>query len=166
MLLTLPDGTDLRIRPIVPEDKPLLIEGLRRLSPESAFRRFLSPKVNFSAAELRYLTEVDGVDHIALVALLADDPQRLVAVARLVRTDAETAELAITVGDPWQGRGIGRALVEMLAKEARARGVKRISGTMLAGNRPALRLMQGFGTHIDHDAMSHGVREVITRLAA
>ena len=85
MLLALPDGTNVLIRPIAPEDKPLLVEGLRRLSPEAAFRRFLSPKVSFSAAELRYLTEVDGHDHVALIAVRLDDPNRLVAVARYVR---------------------------------------------------------------------------------
>ena len=57
----------LLIRPILPEDKPLLVAGLRALSPESAMKRFLSPKVSFSAAELRYLTEVDQRDHIAYV---------------------------------------------------------------------------------------------------
>ena len=48
-----------------PEDKPLLVAGLRALSPETAMKRFLTPKVSFSAAELRYLTEVDQHDHIA-----------------------------------------------------------------------------------------------------
>ncbi len=163
MLLTLRDGTTVFVRPIAPEDKPLLVEGLRRLSPETSFRRFLSPKVSFSAAELRYLTEVDGHDHIAYVALQGDT---LVAVARLVRTDAETAEMAIVVGDPWQGLGLGRQLSALLADRARQQGIRRISGTMLAGNRQALRLMKGFGTHIDHDEMSHGIREVVTRLAA
>src|ERR1700760_3699635 len=85
MLLTLPGGTRVRVRPIAPEDKPLLSDGLRRLSPETAFRRFMSPKVSFSEAELRYLTEVDQVDHIALVAVAAGDPTLLIAVARCVR---------------------------------------------------------------------------------
>src|SRR5215218_3506821 len=113
MLLTLHDGSTVRVRPIAPEDKPLLAEGLRRLSPEASFRRFLSPKVSFSAAELRYLTEVDGHDHIAYVVLQGDT---LVAVARIVRTDAETAEMAIVVGDPWQGQGLGRRLAALLAQ--------------------------------------------------
>ena len=52
MLLSLTDGTTVSVRPIAPEDKPLLADGLRRLSPETAFRRFLSPKVSFTAAEL------------------------------------------------------------------------------------------------------------------
>ena len=69
MLLTLLDGTTVFVRPIAPEDKPLLVAGLRPLSPETAMKRFLSPKVRFSAAELRYLTEVDQHDHIALVAV-------------------------------------------------------------------------------------------------
>ena len=73
----------LLVRPITPEDKPLLVAGLRALSLESSMKRFLSPKVSFSASELRYLTEVDQRDHIALVVLEGD---RLVAVARCVRT--------------------------------------------------------------------------------
>src|SRR4051795_4010973 len=108
MLLTLPDGTRVHVRPIVPEDKPLLVDGLRRLSPEAAFRRFMSPKVSFSEAELRYLTEVDQVDHIALVALAAEDPARLIAVARCVRVAPDTADVAGVGGDPWQGPGGGR----------------------------------------------------------
>jgi acetyltransferase len=163
MLLTLADGTTVTVRPIMPEDKPRLVAGLRSLSPESAYRRFLSPKVSFSAAELVYLTEVDQRDHIALVALIDDV---LVAVARCVRVDAETADIAIVVGDPWQGLGLGRALGGLVAEKARAQGVKRIAGTMLAGNGPAFHLMRGFGTHIDHDEIAHGVREVGTRLAA
>jgi acetyltransferase len=163
MLLMLPDGATVLVRPIAPEDKPLLVDGLRQLSPETAFRRFLSPKVSFSAAELRYLTEVDGRDHIAFVAL---HDNRLIAVARAVRTDPETAEMALTVGDSWQGRGLGSRLAALLADHMRAQGVTKISGTMLAHNTAAWRLMRGFGSQVDRDVMSHGVREVVTRLAA
>ena len=63
------------IRPIRAEDKRMLADGLRRLSPESVQRRFLTPKRSFSRAELRYLTEVDGRDHVALVALDPTDPE-------------------------------------------------------------------------------------------
>ena len=163
MLLSLTDGTTVYVRPIAPEDKPLLADGLRRLSPETAFRRFLSPKVSFTAAELRYLTEVDGRDHIAYVALLDG---RLVAVGRAVRIAPDTAELALTVGDPWQGRGLGKQLGALLAEKMREQGVTKIAGTMLAGNKAALRLLRGFGTQVDRDVISHGVREVVTRLAA
>src|SRR5215217_5045440 len=99
MLQILVDGTLVTIRPIEPDDKRLLVDGLRRLSPEAAFKRFLSPKVRFSEAELKYLTEVDGHDHIAYVAVRGDT---LVAVGRVVRVDRETADIAILVWDEWQ----------------------------------------------------------------
>src|SRR3954463_177461 len=108
MLLTLLDGTTVFVRPIVPEDKPLLAEGLRQLSPETAMKRFLSPKKTFSAAELRYLTEVDQHDHLALVAVDAHHPSQLIGVARCVRVSEDTADMAVVIGDPWQGLGLGR----------------------------------------------------------
>jgi GNAT superfamily N-acetyltransferase len=168
MLLALPDGTKVLIRPITPEDKPLLAEGLRRLSPEAAFRRFLSPKVSFSAAELRYLTEVDGHDHIALVAVQAEEPSSLIAVARCVRTaPGDMAELAIVVGDPWQGLGLGAVLTRELSRLAAREGIRRMSGSMLAYNRPAFRLMRkSFETPFEEDQLSGGVREIVARLAA
>jgi acetyltransferase len=163
MLLTLLDGTTVFVRPIVPEDKPLLVDGLRRISPETAMRRFLSPKTSFSEKELRYLTEVDQHDHIALVAVRADC---LIAVARCVRVSADTADVAVVVGDPWQGLGLGRRLMRVLADAAAREGITRFAGTMMADNRPALRLMRGFVVPLERDVVSHGVREVVTRLAA
>jgi GNAT superfamily N-acetyltransferase len=166
MLLTLLDGTTVLVRPIAPEDKPLLVDGLRRISPETAMRRFLSVKVRFTEAELRYLTEVDQHDHIALVAVDARDPQMLIAVARCVRVSEDTADMAVVVGDPWQGLGLGRRLVRRLTSAAADEGIVRFAGTMLADNRPALRLMRGIGTEFERDVISHGVRDVITRRAA
>ena len=71
------------VREIRPTDKAALSDALHRLSDETVYRRFLSPKPDFSAAELRYLTEVDGWNHHALVAVPADDPERIIAVAPL-----------------------------------------------------------------------------------
>jgi acetyltransferase len=153
----------LLIRPITPDDKPLLVAGLRALSPESAMKRFLSPKASFSAAELRYLTEVDQHDHIAYVAL---EDGVLVAVARCVRVGPDVADVAIVVGDPWQGQGLGRRLLALLAERAAEEGITRFAGTMLADNRQALRLMRGFALPLERDVVSHGVRDVVTRLAA
>ena len=160
MLLTLPDATTVLIRPIAPEDKPLLSAGLRQLSPETAFRRFLSPKTSFSAAELRYLTEVDQVDHIALMAVDArfGGP---IGVARCVRVAPDTAELAIVIGDPWQRMGLGRTLIGELADRAAAHGIERFSGTMMATNRGAVRLLRGFGSHVESDVIAGGVREIV-----
>jgi hypothetical protein len=64
----LPDGLEIAVRPIRPEDKPLLAEGIRHQSAQTIERRFMSPKPRLTAAELRYLTEVDGCNHVALIA--------------------------------------------------------------------------------------------------
>jgi GNAT superfamily N-acetyltransferase len=168
MLKRLPDGTQILIRPIRPDDKALLEQGLHNLSETSVQRRFLTPKPRFSRAELRYLTEVDGRNHVALVAERPNAPVRaLIGVARYVRLpdDPEAAEVAVVVADPWQGRGIGTLLVDELAPRARARGVRRFTATMAGDNRPAHRLFQKLARHAEE--RHHGaVTEVVTDLAA
>jgi RimJ/RimL family protein N-acetyltransferase len=131
---------DVRIRPIRPEDKALLNWGLSRLSDATVQRRFLSPKPRFTDAELRYLTEVDGHDHVALVAI--DEDGDLVGVGRFVRLeDPPEAEIAIVVADPLQGQGLGTRLGHALVEEAIRHGVERFTATMQGDNRPAHRLM-------------------------
>jgi protein lysine acetyltransferase len=168
MRYELPNGTSVRIRPIAPGDKEKLVTGLRRLSDESIRKRFLAAKPRFSSAELRYLTEVDGVNHIALVAVLEDDPNTLVAVARCVRLPDRpaTAEMAIVVGDPWQGQGLGRALATALGDAARAAGIRRFAATMLGDNEAARRLMRTFALRLEEAHIYGGVREVLVELAA
>ena len=125
--------------------------GLRQLSEESIRKRFLAAKPKFSRAELRYLTEVDGVNHIALVAVLEADPDQLVAVARCVRLPDRpgTAEMAIVVGDPWQDQGLGTAITHALADAALAAGIRRFAATMLGDNEAARRLMRTFVRRLD-----------------
>jgi RimJ/RimL family protein N-acetyltransferase len=155
------------IRPIRPSDAALLAEGMRRLSPESVRRRFLAPRSKLTSRELRYLTEVDGCRHYALVAVLADDPGELVGVGRWVRLDDRpaTAEVAITVGDPYQGQGIGKQLGLALADAARARGIKRFTATMLADNEPAHRLFKAISQRLE-SVHSGGLDEVTAELSA
>ena len=168
MLYTLPNGSRVQVRPIAADDKGKLARGLRQLSDESIRKRFLASKPRFTSAELRYLTEVDGFNHIALVAVLEDDPDQLVAVARCVRLPdrPETAEMAIVVGDPWQNQGLGRVLATALADAARAVGIRRFAATMLGDNEPARRLMRTFARRLEEGQISGGVREVMVELAA
>jgi protein lysine acetyltransferase len=112
------------------------------LSPRSARLRFLAPKNHLTVAELRYLTEVDQVDHYALVAVLADDPSTMAGVGRWVR-DAEhpeRAEVAVVVGDCYQGQGLGTTLGIALADGARALGIGHFTAVMLPENTAAQRL--------------------------
>jgi GNAT superfamily N-acetyltransferase len=168
MRYQLPSGRHLLIRPIEAGDKDKLVTGLRRLSDESIRKRFLAAKPRFNSTELRYLTEVDGFNHIALVAVLEDHPDTLVAVARCVRLPdrAATAEMAIVVGDPWQNQGLGRALATALADAARAAGIRRFAATMLGDNVAARRLMRTFALRLEEGHVSGGVREVLVELAA
>src|SRR2546423_14278011 len=102
MLTRLSDGTRVVIRRIRPGDKAMLAKGLELLSEETRRRRFLGAKPRLNAGELRYLTEVDGEAHHALIAVLADRLDHVVAGARYVRVpgDPPTADAAIAVGDP------------------------------------------------------------------
>jgi RimJ/RimL family protein N-acetyltransferase len=165
----LSDGAQVVIRPIHADDKFLLTEGLRRLSPESVQRRFLTPKRSFSRAELRYLTEVDGRDHVAILALDPAHPEhQLIAVGRFVRLpdDPQAADVAFTVADAWQGRGLGSLMGVHLVHLARNRGIRRFTATMASDNRPAQRLLQKLTHHLEQQHVGGGVDELVLDLAA
>src|ERR1700760_834581 len=123
------------IRPIEPDDRDALARGFDRLSEQSRYRRFLSPRGPLSHAELSYLTEVDHHDHEALVAV---DPETEegVGVARFIRSpeDPAVAELAVAVADDWQGQGVGSVLAAELAKRARYEGITCFTALALAEN--------------------------------
>jgi RimJ/RimL family protein N-acetyltransferase len=167
MLHELTDGTRVRIRPVEPADKPRLEVALSRLSRESIRRRFLAAKPSLSAAELRYLTEVDGFQHIALVAVLADDPDAIVAVARCIRTKpgGATAEFAIVVGDDLQGKGLGTTLAQALAVAAHAAGIRRFTATTLADNDAVHHLMDALSVRLEQRIQQGGVREIVAELS-
>jgi RimJ/RimL family protein N-acetyltransferase len=157
------------IRPIRPDDKRMLEDGLRHLSDESVQRRFLTLKRSFSRSELRYLTEVNGRDHVALVAEYpGDSVRRLIAVARFVRLadDPESAEVAIVVADDWQRRGVGTQLAELLAERARHSDIRRFTATMSSDNVAAHRLMNRLTSHLERHYAGHGVSEMVLDLAA
>jgi RimJ/RimL family protein N-acetyltransferase len=141
------DGTEAVIRPIRPDDGPRISAAYERLSPESRYGRFLVPKPYLSSAEVEYLVDIDRANHLALVATLLDDPERIVGVARLVRVPEEpdAAEFAVVVGDPWQGQGLASELLARLVHAAPTYRIERLRATMLAGNVRAHRLLHGLG---------------------
>ena len=164
----LDNGTRVTIRPIRPDDKDLLARAHGRLSADTVYRRFLGPKPVLSGSELRYLTEVDGRDHVALIAVLADEPETAVGVGRFVRLrhDPATADFAIVVGDEYQGQGLGRRLGRMLADAARERGIRRFSATTLTENVAAQRLMATISAGLTRGRATAGVSEVYAEIAA
>ena len=133
--VALRDGADVVISRITPRDAPLLADGFARLSEESRRLRFLAPKPRLTDSELRYLTQVDGERHEAIGAV---DPLtgRGVAIGRFVRDSADRsrAEVAITVADDWQHRGLGRVMLERLADRARDQGISRFVALVAVDN--------------------------------
>ena len=169
MLKPLRDGTLILIRPIRYDDKWLLQAELKSLSDRSVQRRFLGPKPRYTRSELRYLTEVDGRNHMALVAEAPLRPgRRIIGVARYVRDrdDPHKAEVAIEVVDHLQRRGLGSALVEELGRRARTRGISRFTATMGSDNVPAQKLFKKLlqQPHLEHTG--HGASELVGDLAA
>jgi RimJ/RimL family protein N-acetyltransferase len=163
--LRLDDGTPITIREIRADDKEGLRAGYDRLSERSRLRRFLGPKPRLTASDLRYLTEVDGVNHYAVVALRGRD---IVGVARWVRLvdDPEAAEVAVVVGDSLQGKGLGKILARNLADAARTRGIRRIRASILSDNPPALALMRLIAGRLTDGGHHHGIHELVGELAA
>lgn len=154
-LISLEDGTRVKIRPVVPEDKQRFLDGFARLSPSSRYRRFLTPIEELTPEMLRTFTEVDYTDHFAYVALLVDEPDEPgIGVARYVRSpdDPEAAEAAVTVVDQYQGRGLGTLLLEALGAVALEHGIRRFSGVAMEGNTPIRDLLAGVGAEVRYDS--------------
>jgi ribosomal protein S18 acetylase RimI-like enzyme len=134
------DGTPLTVRPITIADTERLAAFFTRLSPSSVYFRFFSPVRRPPRAALLRLADVDHTRREALVALQGDD---IVAVARYDASPrSPIPEIAVTVEDAWQHRGIGSALAKRLAKLARDRGYERFVATVLPDNRAAIGLVR------------------------
>jgi GNAT superfamily N-acetyltransferase len=151
---TLRDGTPVLVRPISPDDKNLIRQGFDRLSTASRYRRFLAPIDELSDAELRYLTEIDYVDHFAWAAVRADLPNEGMGVARYIRLkeEPEVAEAAVTVIDEYQGKGLGTLLLALLGSAALAAGIRTFRAYVLEGNVPMRDLLETFGARTEFDS--------------
>ena len=133
--VVLRDGSKVLIRQVQSGDVPLLADGFARLSAQSRQMRFLTPKKELSRAELRYFTDVDHHDHEALGALNHADG-RGVGIARYIRhaEDPQAAEIAVTIVDDWQGRGLGNQLLSQLSDRARQEGIHRFTALVAHDN--------------------------------
>jgi RimJ/RimL family protein N-acetyltransferase len=143
------DGSRVLIRPVQSTDAPLLADGFARLSATSRWMRFLTPKKELSPKELRYFTDLDHHDHEALGALDHDDG-RGVGVARYVRQadDPYTADIAVTIVDEWQGRGLGTELLARLSDRAREENIRRFTALVAAENAAVAGLLRNAGASL------------------
>jgi RimJ/RimL family protein N-acetyltransferase len=144
--LTLMDGAVVDVRPLERGDRAGLADAINRLSPNSRYLRFAATKPRLTERELDSLIDVD---HHAREALLAVDPLtgHGVAVVRYVQVPGEpgVAEVAATVGDEWQGRGLGSAMLAGLLQRAHDEGYTELRASVLAANRRSIAMLRRAG---------------------
>jgi RimJ/RimL family protein N-acetyltransferase len=147
--LRLRDGTTLLARALEARDRAALAAGVARLSPDSRHLRFGTPKPRLRPVELDRLLDLDHHEREALVAY---DPVsgRGLAVARYAGFPGEpgVAELALTVADEWQGRGLGPALLELLRERAAEEGIRRLRASAIGDNRRAVKVARRAGATV------------------
>ncbi len=136
------------IRPIAPADKPRIVEAFHSLEPETVYQRFFFPKKALSEDELCRLTEADGVREAALVATVeTGDGEKIVGLGRYV-SDGRAAQVAFTVEEDYQGRGIATRLLQDLARIARRNGIRQFEAHVLEENAPMLSVLRHAGLRV------------------
>ena len=160
--LELTDGTKVLVRPIVPEDEPLLHEAVAAMSERTVYFRFFSPLKRMPDALAHRLAVVDYNDRFALVATTnkPGGKERIVGVARYDRVaGTDVAEVAVAVIDEYQRRGLGSALMTILGKVAGEHGIKTFTLIVLPENQQMLGLLRKMGW-IHRAKLSGGVYDI------
>ena len=143
---TLRDGQRTEIRAYRPDDQDALMAAVGQMSSETLYRRFFTVKRKFSDREREFFLNVDFVDHVALLAWIDEPAGPVVAGGgRYVVVEPGKAEVAFVVIDPYQGRGLGGALMRHLADIARAAGLKALVAEVLPENKPMLKVFANSG---------------------
>ncbi|HEX9475270.1 MAG TPA: GNAT family N-acetyltransferase [Candidatus Dormibacteraeota bacterium] len=161
-VLELTDRTRVHVRPIVPEDEPLLIEAVAAMSERSVYFRFFSPLKRLPDALAHRLAVVDYQDRFALVATTHKpaSKERIVGVARYDRVvGTDVAETAVAVVDEFQRRGLGSALLTILGKVARDHSINTFTLIVLPENQQMLGLLRKMGW-IHQAKLTGGVYEI------
>jgi len=147
------DGSVVTVRPIRSDDSAMEADFVRHLSTDARYNRFMTTLRDLPADKLKYLTDVDYVHHVALVATVLREGKELeVGVARYVVDRSGTGcELAIAVDDAWQRSGVAGALMADLMEAARAAGLTRMEGIVLATNHQMLAFARRLGFDLRRD---------------
>lgn len=144
---TLRCGEAVTIRSIRPDDQARLARHFELLSADSSYRRFFGLRHAIAPHELDRLTALDYPNHIALVATIGQgSDEQIIGDARFVPTHRpKEAELAMSVLDNWQGRGVGSILIRALSQCAQDAGIERLTTDVMASNSSAIRMLARAG---------------------
>ena len=163
----LADHTRVLVRPLLHSDRHKLAIGYEHLSAEARRLRFFAAPSRLTDANLEYLTNLDYHDHFAWAAFAIDEPgQPGIGVARYIRdpTHPNHAEVAVTVLDDYQHRGLGTLLLEMLADHARRNGITTFVSHILWENREIIETLAAAGARIEPE--EPGVAQVAIEIPA
>lgn len=140
----MPDGSLVRFRRVCAEDEPLIAAAINSASRETLLHRFFSPIRRVAPDQLRRMLVFDPTRETCIVGVLeANSSPRIICGARYVRlAKPDCAEVAITVHDDFQQRGLGRFLLRLLARLALSEGVSRFAAEVLSSNDKMLNLMR------------------------
>lgn len=149
-------GLELQIRPVKPEDAPLLLDLFEGLSEQSRYYRFFSIKQTLSGKMLIRFSQLDYDRHMALAAFTSSaDPESMLGLVQLISDpDHNRAEFSMVVGDTWQGHGIGSILLAKILEVAKDYKIKRVVGMVLPENKPMLALGRKLGFGVTRDLKS------------
>jgi acetyltransferase len=165
-LWQLPNGSDVIIRPIRPEDAELTQGFVRGLSEETKYFRYMDAVRELSHAMLVRLTQIDYSREMALLAVTEVEGREVeLGVARYaINPDGESCEFALVVNDQWQKQGIGHKLMDVLMDVARAKGLRFMEGEVLKTNRRMLKLAESLGFRVEPHPEDDGIRKISREL--
>ena len=160
--IQLPDGTDILVRPIRPEDAEIEQEFIRNLSKQSKYFRFMQSIQELTPEMLVRFTQIDYDQEMALIAVNErSGREEELGVARYVtNSDRVSCEFALVISDAWQHRGIGHRLMNLLMKVARDRGLETIEGEVLSANSKMLDLLRSLDFRIYNVPDDAGIKAV------
>jgi acetyltransferase len=147
------DGTPVLLRPMRPEDEPLVSDFFTKCSEETVYFRYFKLIKKWTHEMLIRFTQNDYDRELGLMAVSQPPaPQAMLGVSRLVMAaDRSTAEFAVIIADPWQGKGLGYKLLEEVINIAREQGVILLHGDVLAQNQPMLDMVKRLGFTLKKD---------------
>ncbi len=162
----LPDGTDMVIRPIRPEDAEIEQAFIRQLSERAKYFRFMQSITELSPQMLARFTQIDYDREMALIAVVDVDGQETeIGVTRyIINPDGKSCEFALVVADSWQRQGIAHRLMQQLIETARSHALEIMEGDVLANNREMLNLVAKLGFNIHSSEDDINMKHVILHL--
>jgi acetyltransferase len=154
------DGWRIFVRPIRPEDEPLIHEFLRHVTSHDLRLRFFAPMKEFTHEFIARLTQLDYARAMAFVAF-DEATNEMVGVVR-IHSDSiyESGEYAILLRSDLKGRGLGWALMQLIIEYARSEGLKMISGDVLQDNTVMLEMCRSLGFQVKTDPVDPGICDV------